>query len=676
MPTDWKSALTAGRLWENLNSASGHAMMLWIGLAVLTLSLLVLMRTRWGQANPLSKCVVLSVFAHVLFLAYAYGTRLILDQPLPPQEEFIRLAVIAPQEDWEQPSKEKAEAWQETFSPAVVQPDVDVPERKPADVELPETASELQASDFRAQPDVQEVPDEEPDRQDEEPPAPNQPTVTEAAPSDVQIESRSAERQDAPPLMQPDAVPLERMPDDASSDSLLPLASDEALPDELFEDAPQLQRLSDVAPDDTNAEAMLQDVDDPRRADNRGENERTLTDVSAAKDAGFDHPEAQPGSLAAASGTLNQLLGELPVVRRLGDSAPLPEIYRLRSLTDRLPVIKRLGATDSSETAVEAALAWLAANQESDGRWNARSHGAGREDRVRGHDRQHAGIEADTGITGLALLTLLGAGHTHFEGTYRKSVQHGLEYLIRNQTDDGNLAGQATLFARMYCHGIASLALSEAYVMTGDYRLKPYVERAVRFTAQAQISATGGWRYQQGDPVGDMSQFGWQVMALQSAQLAGVETPERTRAGMLRYLSTASSGTSGGLAGYRPGDAASPTMTAEAMACRFFLKQHHPDGVREAIALLMQELPQDGQANLYYWYYATISLFQAQDESWPSWNAQLQEQLLKRQRREGRLAGSWDPDTVWGGYGGRVYSTSLATLCLEVYYRYLPILNR
>ena len=94
--------------------------------------------------------------------------------------------------------------------------------------------------------------------------------------------------------------------------------------------------------------------------------------------------------------------------------------------TDRVPIAKTLGATEGSEAAVQAALAWLAAQQETDGHWNARSHGAGREDRVRGHDRRYAGIEADTGITGLALLSFLGTGHTHFEGTYRKSVQHGL----------------------------------------------------------------------------------------------------------------------------------------------------------------------------------------------------------------------------------------------------------
>jgi hypothetical protein len=42
----------------------------------------------------------------------------------------------------------------------------------------------------------------------------------------------------------------------------------------------------------------------------------------------------------------------------------------------------------------------------------------------------------------------------------------------------------------------------------------------------------------------------------------------------------------------------------------------------------------------------------------------------------GPLAGSWDPDPVWGGHGGRVYSTALAAMTLEVYYRHAPIHER
>ena len=41
--------------------------------------------------------------------------------------------------------------------------------------------------------------------------------------------------------------------------------------------------------------------------------------------------------------------------------------------------------------------------------------------------------------------------------------------------------------------------------------------------------------------------------------------------------------------------------------------------------------------------------------------------------KEGPQAGSWDTNDLWGGHGGRVYTTALATLTLEVYYRFLPL---
>ena len=61
---------------------------------------------------------------------------------------------------------------------------------------------------------------------------------------------------------------------------------------------------------------------------------------------------------------------------------------------------------------------------------------------------------------------------------------------------------------------------------------------------------------------------------------------------------------------------------------------------------------------------------------WRQWNDALQTTLLARQQKTGPLAGSWNPDTRWAGYGGRVYSTALATLCLEVPYRFLPLFGK
>ena len=43
------------------------------------------------------------------------------------------------------------------------------------------------------------------------------------------------------------------------------------------------------------------------------------------------------------------------------------------------------------------------------------------------------------------------------------------------------------------------------------------------------------------------------------------------------------------------------------------------------------------------------------------------------QRRAGCEDGSWDPVGEWGAAGGRVYSTAICAMTLEVYYRYLRV---
>ena len=163
-------------------------------------------------------------------------------------------------------------------------------------------------------------------------------------------------------------------------------------------------------------------------------------------------------------------------------------------------------------------------------------------------------------------------------------------------------------------------------------------------------------------------------MALKSAELAGIPIPDATRQGIIRYLQSVSSGKYGGRASYRPGEQATRSMTAEALVCWQFLglARQHP-ACNEAGDFLLGELPGEGQSNLYYWYYATLGMYQLQGAHWQRWNDALRTTLVGRQVKDGPLAGSWDTDDLWGGYGGRVYTTALAALTLEVYYRFLPL---
>jgi hypothetical protein len=143
---------------------------------------------------------------------------------------------------------------------------------------------------------------------------------------------------------------------------------------------------------------------------------------------------------------------------------------------------------------------------------------------------------------------------------------------------------------------------------------------------------------------------------------------------MIYFLSRVAAGRSRGLASYRPGGPPTPTMTAEALACHAFLGGTPGEAAQaEAVQFLLQQTPAAGPVNLYYWYYATVALFQLQGEAWEKWNEQLKSRLLALQVADGAAAGSWPTAAVWGSYGGRVYTTAMAALCLEIYYRHLPL---
>jgi hypothetical protein len=276
-------------------------------------------------------------------------------------------------------------------------------------------------------------------------------------------------------------------------------------------------------------------------------------------------------------------------------------------------------------------------------------------------------------MTGLALLALLASGHTHNKGLYHASAQHGLEFLLRSQAADGNLGSNGSVYERMYCHAMATFALSEALGMTGDENLRGPVQRAIHYTLTAQDPKTGGWRYTPG-MAGDTSQTGWQFMALKSAELAGLPMSEPSRNLIMHFLGSVASGPHRGLAAYRPGGEPTRTMTAEALLCWQFLglARNNPMGA-EAGDFLLGDLPSIEHPNFYYWYYGTLASYQLQGDYWRQWNDALRRTLVTSQHKEGPQAGTWDPDPVWGSYGGRVYSTSLGTLCLEVYYRFLPL---
>jgi hypothetical protein len=51
----------------------------------------------------------------------------------------------------------------------------------------------------------------------------------------------------------------------------------------------------------------------------------------------------------------------------------------------------------------------------------------------------------------------------------------------------------------------------------------------------------------------------------------------------------------------------------------------------------------------------------------------MRDYLVKSQATDGHEAGSWYFDESHASHGGRLYTTAMATMTLEVYYRYMPL---
>jgi hypothetical protein len=511
------------------------------------------------------------------------------------------------------------------------------------------------------------------------------PTFRESAPTSTAMPDR--------PLPPAEARPLAPLPNSptvtaANLQPIKPAPIDEPARDPAT--APPARDTTNRSPRD-----FVLRSDRRLRPDRSGPTEATRADQlppkteSVGGDAGLITGAIPRTASSGTSATELAAVTDRPATRSI---AEIPRVYQPRLDPERFTNAQRLGASTDSEQAVDRALDWLARHQDrEDGRWNG---GIARYDDGSPVKKDHdfsahcpagdvchgecAYWEADTALTGLALLTFLGAGQTHIDGRHAETVAAGLRYLTAAQKRDGDLRGQSRVVG-MYCHAMATLALCEAFALTGDERLRAPAERAIAFLARARAKDGLAWRYAPGAPIGDTSILGWVVLCLKSAKEIGVPIPEEgsVRTGALGWLDMISAGDSRGLARYQPSESPNPTMTAEAWVCRQFLGAGVAGPASdEAAAYLLGHESDRGSTNYYYWYYATLALYQHGGPPWTRWNSRIRDRVVSLQKTKGHAAGSWDPDSsIYGSKGGRIYSTTLAALTLEVYYRYLRLYN-
>lgn len=339
----------------------------------------------------------------------------------------------------------------------------------------------------------------------------------------------------------------------------------------------------------------------------------------------------------------------------------------------------------ATEEAIERGLAYLASIQNEDGSWSLQGHGG----QVR--------LRSDTAATGLCLLAFQGAGYTHKQHQYAETVSKGLKFLLDHQRSSGNLYRPenvaSDLSVMFYSHGIAALAMSEAYGMTQDPDLRQGAQDALNYIMETQHAQLGGWRYTP-QVSSDTSVTGWMMMALKSGELSGLDVKPQTYEGIENWLTLAQPNRQSAdryrynplapdTAQQRHGRVPTPTMTSVGMLMRMYngWSREHP-AMQSAAEYVLQSPPRLGSPRQslrdgYYWYYATQFMFHMGGDYWQRWNRFLNPLLLETQIKTGPEAGSWDPELPvpdrWSLHAGRLYVTTMNLLNLEVYYRHLPI---
>ena len=362
----------------------------------------------------------------------------------------------------------------------------------------------------------------------------------------------------------------------------------------------------------------------------------------------------------------------------------------------------------ATQRAVEYGLEWLAKHQNPEGYWSGAAFDE--ECGQLGDDVICDGAGGplhDVGLTSLSLLAFLGAGETNKSGKYRDTVKRGLLWLKDGQdTETGNFANPLVA-QHTYDHILATLVFCEAYALTQQHFLEDPANDGLRYM-YAIRNPGRAWRYapdvaEMQDPAlqNDTSVTGWAIMAMTTARDFELDYDKNALDDAMLFFEemTDIQGRTGymqpgqfppreeGLERSFPGEL-SESLTAVAVLCRIFADPDlklpgNQQRVEQGVELIAAKPPEwsesaPGKRDFYYWYYGTYAFYQAKDfdrPGWKAWESALEAAIVNTQFKEGERRGSWDPDSAWGHVGGRVYSTAILTLCLEVFYRYDTVLG-
>lgn len=338
----------------------------------------------------------------------------------------------------------------------------------------------------------------------------------------------------------------------------------------------------------------------------------------------------------------------------------------LGAAPDSMFGMRRANAPRPNSAAIAAAFTWLMANQAKDGSWTSR------------HSQ-----DATVAVTGVALLAMLGDGSTMRSGKWKGPIKKAVNWLRQRQTETGAFA-EAT-----GPHLLASLAMTEAYLLSNYKLIKKSAERGLRH-ADSRRAADGGWRPTADATDSDPALTMWGTTLIGTATLAAMREAARPNHGIAEWLGSprAHLVSEGGVLGAkapvaRIGELAFDQGAANAFTL-YWLKLDTQDAAGAALEAEVTERHQTAltrarslprkwakdpkhKLSISEWFASSHAFAQAGDKKSL---AVITRALATAQISEGEFRGTWEPIGVWGEVGGRAWTTAMAAMTLSAPFRY------
>ncbi len=308
--------------------------------------------------------------------------------------------------------------------------------------------------------------------------------------------------------------------------------------------------------------------------------------------------------------------------------------------------------TDEASEAIDKGLKYLLKKQRADGSWGS------------------------VAVTSLSLMAFMSKAEFPGAGPNGAALNKAKDWLLKKakESPDGYLGDS------MYEHGLATLALTELWGMTGDREEDDAIQKAIEAAVDVILrsqNAGGGWRYQPNPECGqDTSVTVMVFIGLASARQAGIVVPNETIAKVVKYLHSAVNKNTGGF-NYIPAGR-SAGLQNESIACTAggayaaqLAGERGTETVLGALRFLKERSPAiiDNNFGYYHYghYYAIQAMVQAGDDYYAEWYPLIRDALIRRQGPEG----GWDERGKDASY-----KTPMAIIILATPHRYIPIYQR